>query len=378
MHTQLSYWEYDRWLGPADVVVAGSGIVGLNAAIRLRALRPHWRVVVAERGALPSGASTKNAGFACFGSITELADDLSHMPEDELMALAERRLRGLHLLRSRLGDAAIDYEPLGGYELFETAESHAQYAPFLERFNTLFRPVTGLAQTYINANSEIAGFGLGGVTHLIKNVAEGQINTGRMMEALIAKARAAGVHIVTGLHITRFTETSHGLLLHTENGYDIQTQQLVVCTNGFATQLLPELEVNPARAQVLITEPIENLRIKGSFHYDRGYYYFRNVGNRVLFGGGRNMDFTAENTTAHSLTPLIQNRLDQLLRDVILPGTPHKVAMRWAGTMGIGGQKKPIVKQISPRVACAVRMGGMGVALGSLVGDEVAELVVNV
>ncbi|MCA6364515.1 MAG: FAD-binding oxidoreductase [Bacteroidetes bacterium] len=377
MHTQLSYWEYDRWLGPADVVVAGSGIVGLNAAIRLRELHPQWRVVVAERGALPSGASTKNAGFACFGSITELADDLTHTPEDELMALAERRLRGLSLLRSRLGDTAINYEPLGGYEVFESKAGFEQYAPFIERFNNLFRKITGLKHTYINADEQIAGFGLGGVKHLIKNVAEGQINTGCMMEALIAKAQAAGVQIVTGLHITRFTETSHGLLLHTENGYEIHTQQLVVCTNGFAKQLLPELEVNPARAQVLITEPIENLRINGSFHYDRGYYYFRNVGNRVLFGGGRNLDFAAETTTAHSLTPLIQNRLNQLLRDVILPGTPHKVAMRWAGTMGIGSVKKPVVKLISPRVACAVRMGGMGVALGSLVGDEVAEMIVN-
>ncbi|MCU0433515.1 MAG: FAD-binding oxidoreductase [Bacteroidia bacterium] len=377
MHTQLSYWEYNRWLGPADVVVAGSGIVGLNAAIRLRQLRPNWRVVVAERGALPSGASTKNAGFACFGSITELADDLTHTSENELMALAERRLRGLSLLRTRLGDEAIEYEPLGGYELFETDESFAQYAQYIGRFNTLFKPFNGLQSTYINADEEIARFGLGGVKHLVKNVAEGQIHTGRMMEALIEKAKAAGVHIFTGLHITHFTETAHSLLLHTENGYEIQTQQLVVCTNGFGRQLLPELDVNPARAQVLITEPIENLRVKGSFHYDRGYYYFRNVGNRVLFGGGRNLDFAAETTTAHSLTPLVQNRLDELLQQVILPGTPHKVAMRWAGTMGLGGQKKPIVKQISPRVSCALRMGGMGVALGSLVGDEVAEMIVN-
>jgi gamma-glutamylputrescine oxidase len=377
MHTQLSYWEYNQWLGPADVVVAGSGIVGLNAAIRLRQLRPQWRVVVAERGALPSGASTKNAGFACFGSITELADDLTHIQEDELLALAERRLRGLHLLRSRLGDTAIQYEPLGGYEIFETNESYAQYAPFIERFNTLFRNVTSVPHTYVNADSEIAGFGLGRVKHLIKNVAEGQIDTGLMMQALVARAQAAGVHIVTGLHITHFTENGSELVLHTENGYEIKTQQLVVCTNGFAKQLLPELEVNPARAQVLITEPIENLRIKGSFHYDRGYYYFRNVGNRVLFGGGRNLDFAAETTTSHSLTPLVQNRLDELLQHVILPVTPHKVAMRWAGTMGIGSVKKPVVKLTSPRVACAVRMGGMGVALGSLVGDEVAELVVN-
>ncbi|MGL5891895.1 MAG: FAD-dependent oxidoreductase, partial [Bacteroidia bacterium] len=169
MHTQLSFWEHDRWLAPSDVVIAGSGIVGLSAAISLKEKHPGLRILVAERGALPSGASTKNAGFACFGSITELADDLKHTTENELVALAERRLRGLELLRSRLGDAAIEYEALGGYELFETAESYAQYADYIEHFNQLLKPVTKLAATYRNADAEIGRFGFSGVKHLILN-----------------------------------------------------------------------------------------------------------------------------------------------------------------------------------------------------------------
>jgi hypothetical protein len=36
--------------------------------------------------------------------------------------------------------------------------------------------------------------------------------------------------------------------------------------------------------------------------------------------------------------------------------------------MGVGTEKKPIIKKISPNIVCAVRMGGMGVAIGSLVG----------
>jgi glycine/D-amino acid oxidase-like deaminating enzyme len=48
--------------------------------------------------------------------------------------------------------------------------------------------------------------------------------------------------------------------------------------------------LKPARAQVLITKPIDSLKIKGTFHMDRGYYYFRNIDNRVLIGGGRNLD----------------------------------------------------------------------------------------
>jgi glycine/D-amino acid oxidase-like deaminating enzyme len=60
---------------------------------------------------------------------------------------------------------------------------------------------------------------------------------------------------------------------------------------------------------------------------------------------------------------------------MILPGEKYTIEQRWSGTMGVGAKKEPIVKKISENVFCAVRMGGMGVALGSLTGEEAAELV---
>lgn len=43
--------------------------------------------------------------------------------------------------------------------------------------------------------------------------------------------------------------------------------------------------------------------------------------------------------------------------------------------MGLGASKNPIVEQLSEQVYCGVRLGGMGVAIGSLVGKELADLV---
>ena len=148
---------------------------------------------------------------------------------------------------------------------------------------------------------------------------------------------------------------------------------MIVATNGFANQLLKIKDVMPARAQVLITEPIPSLKFKGTFHYDEGYYYFRNIGNRVLFGGGRNLDFKTETTTDLSLNTKIQQHLELLLKTVILPKTPFKVEQRWCGIMGVGQIKKPIIKKTSHNIVCAVRMGGMGVAIGSLVGKLAVE-----
>ena len=133
--------------------------------------------------------------------------------------------------------------------------------------------------------------------------------------------------------------------------------------------------MKPARAQVLITEPIPNLDIKGTFHLDKGYYYFRNFEDRILLGGGRNLDFEVENTTDLSQTEKIQNKLEDLLKNVILPNQEFKIAHRWSGIMGIGSHKNPIVTQLSENVYCGVRLGGMGVAIGSLIGKELADLI---
>ena len=105
------------------------------------------------------------------------------------------------------------------------------------------------------------------------------------------------------------------------------------------------------------------------------YYYIRNFEDRILIGGGRNLDFEGETTTEFNQTEKIQNRLEQLLKEVILPNHDFQIAHRWSGIMGMGSSKNPIVSQLSENVYCGVRLGGMGVAIGSLIGQELAELV---
>ena len=195
------------------------------------------------------------------------------------------------------------------------------------------------------------------------------------MQALLHIVQKSGIIVLNGIKCVRISAENSKLVL--EDGMEISAKKIIVTTNGFAKELLPELNVNPARAQVLITRPISDLKIKGTFHYDKGYYYFRNVGKRILFGGGRNLDFKGEETVNMGLTRQIQNQLERLLRDKIIPNHKFEIEHRWSGIMGLGDEKIPIIKQVSPSVFCAVRMGGMGIAIGSLVGEEVAQLVLE-
>ncbi|MCH9661078.1 MAG: FAD-dependent oxidoreductase, partial [Bacteroidetes bacterium] len=140
---KLSYWERHTWLDAIDFAIVGSGIVGLNCALALRERFPEKKIVVFERGLLPSGASTKNAGFACFGSVSEIVDDLNKHTEEEVIQLVRDRITGLKLLRNTIGDTSMDYQEHGGYELFTKAapelfEECVQKLPYI---NNLLKEV---------------------------------------------------------------------------------------------------------------------------------------------------------------------------------------------------------------------------------------------
>lgn len=372
---QLSYWEKETYFSNLDVLIVGSGIVGLNAALHLKTTQPGLKVMVIERGLLPTGASSKNAGFACFGSPSELLDNLTQASEDTVFSLVERRWRGLQRLRQNLGDVTIDYNRWGGYELYDDVQLYNSCSEQLTYLNSQLQSITGDPAVFRLADDKIDTFGFRKVNHLIESIAEGQIDTGKMILALTQKVQALGVLVLNGLEVEALHDEGTGITATTNKGLTIQARAALVATNGFAKNLLPNLSIVPARAQVLITKPIPNLKFKGTFHYDKGYYYFRNIGNRVLFGGGRNLDFRAEETSEFGLTDLVQHKLDELLREVILPDTPYEVEQRWSGIMGFGSEKNTIVQLVSEKICCAIRLSGMGIAIGSLVGEEGAELV---
>jgi glycine/D-amino acid oxidase-like deaminating enzyme len=379
MEKSFSFWEQERFLARFDVLVIGGGLVGLMAAYQTKKQNSALRVGVIEAGFLPTGASTKNAGFACFGSISELIDEVAEgSSEAELLAVVELRWKGLQLLRSILGDEIIDYEPLGGFEMFKSDQADLAQKSLnqIGHFNSLLSDITGSNDIYRPASEKIKEWGLGNTDVVIENKLEGQIDTGKMMLALIRRVQEAGVLVFTNCRVEQIEGGASAQIIHT-NQAKFSSRKIIVATNAFSGSLFPELNIIPGRGQVLVTEPIPNLKIRGAFHYDRGYYYFRNVGDRILLGGGRNLDFNKEQTTEFGVTDLVQNELEKLLTEVILPGQKPKIDYRWSGIMAFGDELKPIITEVIPGVYAAVRCNGMGVAMGSQMGKLVAELVVE-
>ena len=389
----ISVWEQSTYFAPKDLVIVGCGFVGLWTAYEAIHQNPKLNITILERGTIPSGASTRNAGFSCFGSVSELMSDIQLMGEATMLETVKMRYDGLQRIQEVFKAKEIDYNQWGGYELFEgkkgarndesgmydisKLESNIAYlnkilAPALKtpKKNGKYLPI------YTNASKDIKKLGFQGIEALAFNQLEGQLNSAKLVLALQKAVQAKGVQILFNTEVKKFKSHKKGVTITTNLEAVLETKQFLVCTNGFAKQLIPRLDVVPARGQVFVTEPIKNLKFKGCFHFDEGYYYFRNLGDRLLLGGARNADFKNEKTYSLETSATIQKVLEDFMMQRILPkgSKKPKIELRWSGTMGMGSIKKPIIEQVQPNVYCAVRMSGMGVAIAPIVAKKALKL----
>jgi glycine/D-amino acid oxidase-like deaminating enzyme len=351
--------------------------VGCSTASHLKQNYPHAKIAILERGMFPSGASSKNAGFACFGSLTELADDLPNIGEDDLVKLVKKRWDGLQKLQSILGKENIDFQQNRGFELIRDKE--LAVLDQIDYFNNLLRGT--FKSVVFNNEPELVksfGFDKKSVHTIVSNQFEGQIDTGKMISSWWKLCGELGINIYTGVEVKSVEGNGEVIAKGpVQDEVHFKANKLAICTNAFAHKFYPREDINPGRGMVMITQPIDNLPVKGVFHYDEGYFYFRDVGNRLLIGGGRNLDMAVENTDQFGINNKIKEQIQNDVKEMILPDQQVEWDMEWSGIMAFGATKAPIVKMINDDIAMGVRLGGMGVAIGTQVGAEISELLIS-
>ncbi|MFT6814672.1 MAG: glycine/D-amino acid oxidase-like deaminating enzyme [Sphingobacteriales bacterium] len=361
----LSYWEKNSILNGVDVLIVGGGIVGLCSAIMAKKRFPNQRIVLLEKHPFAAGASTKNAGFACFGSIGELIEHEKLVGEKAMKKLIQERWEGLQLLFSLIDESSIELEHLGGFEVFDSEESLDNSLSKLDYYNHLVEDIVG-ANCFEKQDSTRYSFN--NVSGVIRNKYESQLHSGKLFLELKGKCAELGVEIFNGVTVLNVEEN----MAETDVGV-FNFNKALLCTNAFAPKLAPSINLKPGRGQILITKAIPNLQLKGSFHYDKGYFYFRNIHNRVLLGGGRNEFETNEQSTNLVTTSEVQDRLEVLLQTVILPNTKFEIESRWSGVMAFNKSGLPILEELDTNVFFAGCSNGMGVALGAKLAKKAVE-----
>ena len=82
-------------------------------------------------------------------------------------------------------------------------------------------------------------------------------------------------------------------------------------------------------------------------------------------------DFLSDMKDDDRIRRYLQETLDTLTSESI------KLDGFWKGYLGVGEDRLPILKDLGEGVYCGVRLGGMGVAIGSYLGKELADLMSN-
>lgn len=360
----ISFWSRDE-LTSTDIVIVGAGIVGVSTAISIVEQMPDRKVHIVDKGTGKLGASVRNAGFACFGSVSEIIDDIEQYGEKSALDTIKMRWQGLSLLRERVGDETMDYKAVGGYELFDDIELKEKCFTIIDQLNEMIAPLVGFDECYINEKTNLG--------QTIKNQLEGVLHPVKMLSKLKHLAMIKGVVFHYGIEVTNVD--SNNQCLET-NVSKIYYNDCVVTINAWTSKLLPDYVVNPARNHVLVTNQLDSCPVEGAFHMDRGYVYFRNIENRLLIGGARNIDlFNEETYDQDHFNEKIVMRLKSIINEQILKGISYKIDYQWTGLLGVSGDKMPVIEKISNGLYLAVKMGGMGVAIGSYVGKAISKVV---
>lgn len=379
-HISPSFWEMDTELSlikqasnrprTVDLLIVGTGFTGLSVALRAMDLNPSMTIIVVDQLPINQAlASTRNAGFACFGSPTELLDDIKNHGANHAIKRVHQRQEGLDYWNQKVGAQAMDYHACDGMEVFtnqETAAYH-QACDAIESLNDM----AGRACYHIAQAP-------GSFHHAIRIQGEGSLHPGKLRKALINQLLQGGVEL-----LDNFTCPPKAEWLQDDKGWNIpdsnhpiHAKKVVIASNAGSKQLFPSLNVVAARGQLLMTEVIDNMPYPGIYHADKGFMYFKQWQGRLILGGGRNLFQSEENSTSTQVTANIQGHLDDYLNHQLFPNNAIAVSHRWAGSMAFGeqGEKTPIIQVMDQGVVVACRLGGMGLALAPMVAKEALTL----
>ena len=374
----LSFWEKKSFTN-YDLVVIGGGLTGMFCALSYNIKKPKSKILILERGIFSDGASTKNAGFATFGSLSEIMADNKKLTDDLVFDLVEKRVLGLELLKKTIPKKYLNIKNYGGYELI--LDNNDGLLNMMDKYNKLLHPIFNDNIFHESSNRIVSlGFSDKKITNLIFNPYDSQIDIGETFYALRKILLSKGINIINGANVLEYNsnlDCNKVFVNYNDQIIKFKSTLLAVCSNAFANKWFLKEDIQPGRGMIIITKPIKNLRIKGSFHYNEGFNYFRNFKKRVIIGGARNIDFKTENTESFGINQKIKKSLINDLHDFILPNNDFDIDMEWSGIMAFGSTKEPIVKKINENAVLAVRLGGIGVSIASIVGREASELLLK-
>jgi gamma-glutamylputrescine oxidase len=364
------------------VCIVGAGIAGLSAGIELTERGEDFLIV--EARAAGAGASGRNAGYLMRGAAENYAKAARQWGRDTARALWKLTEDNLAALRRLAVDRLPGYaeRPSCLAALGEGEEADLRLSAEMLREDEF---EVELTEPGSRGAPDDALWRSGRVRLGLVNPGDAVCDPAELVAML--RGRVPGERLIEARTVGAVEDV--GALVRVAcPGLVVEAQRVLVCTNAWAGQLVPELAgvITPNRGQMLALRPAEarDADLAFAYYLNHGSEYVRSgPGGTVLFGGCRTYHAERERVASEQTSPWVQEHLERLARELICPR--FEVVARWAGVMGFSPSGLPTVRAVevggvsreSGRVWFCGGFTGHGMSMGHLTGRAAARAVLG-
>ena len=332
-----------------DVLVIGGGIAGISLALHLAARRID--AVLVEREHVAWGASGRNAGFLLAGVASSYAEAVRAYGREKAREVWEVTNENHDRMIEAARGQDVGYRRLGSAIL---PAGDGERALLIESEQLLLED----------------GFKARWDGSRLVNPRDGELDPAAMVAALARQARAGVIR--EGVNVTSLTPRAREVAVRAGD-YECVAGVVILATNGYTSELVPAVNIQPTRAQMLATAPEKKSITDMPVYSNFGYRYWRQLPTReVLIGGWRDTSLETEMTLDAEPTPEIQEHIDRAVREL---GVTSEVTHRWAGTMGFTESGLPMAGALEgmPNVYICAGFTGHGMGFAFMSAKHVVE-----
>jgi glycine/D-amino acid oxidase-like deaminating enzyme len=355
----------------ADVIVVGGGVTGTSIAWRLA--QAGHRVLLLERRGICAGASGRNAGNTGVSSGM-------HMAPRTVSALHAITSANLQLLKTLHDELDKDFELRlpGSMEVITTPEQMAHAREAVITKHDAGSDVELLDRETARSIMPSLSPRILGATY---SRDRGHLWPFALVTGMADAAARAGVEIRLGARVQRLARSRDRIIGVVVDGETIHSADVVLATNAWTPQLLPELPdgaLIPARGQILVTQPLPPLlACPFGTNFDKEYGR-QTPGGQIVCGGYRRLDVDEGlGTYREDVTLSVLTGIARCLSDLfpVLRGKA-RVVRAWSGIMGFTADGLPLIGRYEPAPGLTIAAGfnGGGFSWGAIVGKVIAGL----
>lgn len=357
-----------------DVAIAGGGITGLNAAIRLA--RKRAAVVVLEQGRFGSGASGRNGGMCTTGVAVGAAAAVMRYGLAAAREYHNAYLQAVDFVEQIVRDEGIDCDFRRAGRLgVASRPAHHEHQKATQR---LLAEQFGHATRLIGPSELRNEIGSDYYYGALLDPLSAGLHAGRYVRGLadVAEQSGAGLHELT--RVTAVRRRPDGLYRVGTSRGTVLARQVLLATDAYTDGVFPALQrrMVTVGSFIIVTEPLGEQRARGLIPRGRmvvdtkhvSHYYRLTSDHRLLFGGRAR--FALSNPASDRKSAGILYR-DMLLVFPQLAGT--RIDYVWGGHVGISFDRMPHAGQLGG-LYYSMGYSGHGVQMASLMGARMAEI----